>query len=107
MFGIVVFEKYGLNPDNRNFFDMLISFTMILNIMKSVPNIIILVHRNIIGPLQNQNIVSGILLIKTFTQMSTLMILKEGLFLWYITEKHRVFDIYIKDPMLRRFSKIN
>ena len=87
MFGVIMFEKYGLNPDNRSLLDMLISFAMILNIIQSGPTMILLVHRNVIGPLQNQDIVVGLLSIRTFTQISTLMILIEGLFVWYITEK--------------------
>ena len=71
MFGIIMFEKYGLNPDNRRLLDMLISFAMILNIIDSGPNIILLVHRNVIGPLQDQDIVVGLLSIRTFTQIST------------------------------------
>ena len=87
MFGIIMFEKYGLNPDNRRLLDMLISFAMILWIIQTGPAMILLVHRNVIGPLQNQDMVVGLLSIRVFTQMSTLMILIEGLFVWYITEK--------------------
>ena len=87
MFGTVVFEKYGLNPDNRRLLDLLISFAMIINIINSGPNIILLVHRNVIGPLQDQEIVVGLLLIRAFTWICSFLILIEGLFVWYITEK--------------------
>ena len=66
---------------------MLISFAMILNIIDSGPNIILLVHRNVIGPLQDQDIVVGLLSIRAFTRISFFITLLEGLFVWYITEK--------------------
>ena len=87
MISIVIFEKYGLNPGNRSLLDMLISFVMIINIIQSGPDMILLVHRNIIGPFQNINMVVGLLSIKVFTQIFTMMIVIEVLFVWYITEK--------------------
>ena len=44
--GVVMFEKYGLNPDNRKLLDMLISFGMIIGIMTLVVSTILTVHRN-------------------------------------------------------------
>ena len=43
-------------------------------------------HRNLCGPLQNQTLVTGILLIKAFGQVCYLFITTELILVWYITE---------------------
>ena len=53
--GIIMFEKYALNPDNRKLLDMLISFGMIIGIVALVATTILMVHRNVFGPLQSEN----------------------------------------------------
>ena len=84
--GIVMFEKYGLNPDNRKLLDMLISFGMIIGIMTTVATMILMVHRNVFGPLQSENLVVGLLSIQMFGQISLLMVIIEAYFVWYMTE---------------------
>ena len=84
--GVVMFEKYGLNPDNRKLLDMLISFGMIIGIMTVVVTTILTVHRNIFGPLQNQNLVVGLLSIKMFGKLCLMMVIIEAYFVWYVTE---------------------
>ena len=78
--GIVMFEKYGLNPDNRKLLDMLISFGMIMGIMTLVVSTILTVHRNVFGPLQNKNLVVGLLSIQMFGKISLMMVVIEAYF---------------------------
>ena len=85
-FGIWMFVKYGINPDNRRLLDMLISFGMIIFIITLVPITILMVHRNVFGPLQNETIFSGLLLIQTFGKMTIMMLTIVGVFVWYMTE---------------------
>ena len=81
-----MFEKYGLNPDNRKLLDMLISFGMIIGIMTLVVSTILTVHRNIFGPLQSENLVVGLLSIQMFGKTSLMMVVIEAYFVWYVTE---------------------
>ena len=84
--GIVMFERHGFNPDNRKLLDMLISSGNIFAIISVVPSTILMVHRNIFGPLQNETFVFGLLSIETFGKISFMMLLIVGVFVWYITE---------------------
>ena len=86
-FGVVIFEKHGLNNDNRTLLDMLISFGMIVSIIIVVPTTILMVHRNVFGPFQNENMVIGLVSIKVFGQIAVLMVTIEAYFVWYMTEK--------------------
>ena len=82
-----MFEKHGLNPENRKLLDMLISFGMIVSIIIVVPTTILMVHRNVFGPFQNENMVIGLVSIKVFGQIAVLMVTIEAYFVWYMTEK--------------------
>ena len=81
-----MFEKHGLNNDNRTLLDMLISSGMIVSIIIVVPTTILMVHRNVFGPFQNENMVIGLVSIKVFGQIAVLMVTIEAYFVWYMTE---------------------
>ena len=82
-----MFEKHGLNPDNRKLLDMLISFGMVVSIILLVPTTCLMVQRNIFGPFQNENIVVGLVSIQAFGRITVLMVIIEAYFVWYMTEK--------------------
>ena len=52
MLGIVMFVKYGIeNTENRKLLDELISFAMITSILMLLPASILMIYRNVFGPL--------------------------------------------------------
>ena len=52
MLGIVMFVNYGIeNTENRKLLDELISFAMITSILMLLPASILMIYRNVFGPL--------------------------------------------------------
>ena len=86
-FGLVMYEKFGLHSDNRNVFDMLISFGSLISVIQSGPTMFLFTYRNLFGPFDNQNLVFGLLFINTFGNVAYFMIILQGIFVWYITVK--------------------
>ena len=86
-FGVVMFEKHGLNPENRKLLDMLISFVMGASIILVIPTTCLMVQRNVFGPFQNENIVVGLVSVQAFGRITVIMVTIEAYFVWYMTEK--------------------
>ena len=84
--GVLMFERNGLNSENRRLLDMLLSFGMIIVIVTVVPSTILMVQRNVFGPLQNENFVYGLLSIQTFGKIYTMMLMIVLVLSWYMIE---------------------
>ena len=82
-----MFEKHGLNPENRKLLDMLISFVMGASIILVIPTTCLMVQRNVFGPFQNENIVVGLVSVQAFGRITVIMVTIEAYFVWYMTEK--------------------
>ena len=51
MLGIVMFVKYGIDIENRTLLDEVISFAMITGIIMLLPETILMIYRNVFGPM--------------------------------------------------------
>ena len=60
---------------------------MLIVIIQSGPEMILLLHRNVFGPLTNLNLINFILCIKLFGNICNTLAMTEGLLAWYIIEK--------------------
>ena len=83
-----------LNTSDRNLLDMMICCGTIISIIKSIPLTVFMIYRNIFGPIQNQNLVIGILCIGVCGNVAYCLFFLESIFIWYITEKE--FNIQVK-----------
>ena len=66
--------------------DEIISFGMIICIIMLLPASILMTYRNVFGPLPSILVIQTLLIILKFGQISTTMIVIEGLLVWYIGE---------------------
>ena len=60
---------------------------MAIVIIQSGPEMFLLFHRNVIGPLKSIDLINGILCIKLFGNICNTLIMTEALLSWYIVEK--------------------
>ena len=60
---------------------------MAIVIIQSGPEMFLLFHRNVIGPLESIDLINGILCIKLFGNICNTLIMTEALLAWYIVEK--------------------
>ena len=60
---------------------------MAIVIIQSGPEMFLLVHRNLLGPLQSMNLINGILCIKLFGNVCNTLLMTEALLAWYTLEK--------------------
>ena len=82
-----MYVKYGLQPYHWNLLDTLISFGTMINIFQSVPALLLIIYRNIFGPLDNLNLVIATRTITTFGRISFVMTVLSEYLVWYIIEK--------------------
>ena len=91
-----MFEK-GITSENRTFIDRLTSTYIITFIIMLTPSAIFMMYRNDFGPFENLNLVIGIYSVQLFGRISTVLMLLQMMFAWYITEK--VAKIILKHPL--------
>jgi hypothetical protein len=60
---------------------------MVIVIIQSGPEMFLLFHRNVFGPLTSIDLINGILWIKLFGNICNTLLMTEGLLAWYIIEK--------------------
>ena len=65
----------------------LLSFSMVIVIIQSGPEMFLLFHRNVIGPLTSIDLTNGILCIKLFGNICNTLLMTEALLAWYSLEK--------------------
>ena len=65
----------------------LLSFSMVIVIIQSGPEMFLLFHRNVIGPLTSIDLINGILCIKLFGNICNTLLMTEALLAWYSLEK--------------------
>ena len=65
----------------------LLSFSMAIVIIQSGPEMFLLFHRNVFGPLTSIDLINGILWIKLFGNICNTLLMTEALLAWYIIEK--------------------
>ena len=56
-------------------------------IIQSGPEMFLLFHRNVLGPLTSIDLINGILWIKLFGHLCNTLLMTEALLAWYIIEK--------------------
>ena len=83
-----------LTNNERNLLDMIICCGTIISIIKPAAVTVFMMYRNIFGPIQNQNLVFGILCIGDWSNIAYCLFFFEGIFIWYITAKD--FNIQVK-----------
>ena len=86
-FGQIMYVKYGLHSDHWNLLDTLISFGTMINIVQSVPTLILVTYRNLFGPPDNLNLIFATFAITTFGRISFFMTVVSEYLVWYIIEK--------------------
>ena len=60
---------------------------MVIVIIQSGPEMFLLFHRNVIGPLKSIDLTNGILCIKLFGNICNTLLMTEALLAWYSLEK--------------------
>ena len=60
---------------------------MAMVIIQSGPEMFLLFHRNVFGPLESIDLINGILCIKLFGNICNTLLMTEALLAWYIVEK--------------------
>ena len=60
---------------------------MVIVIIQSGPEMFLLFHRNVLGPLTSIDLINGILWIKLFGNLYNTLLMTEALLAWYIIEK--------------------
>ena len=65
----------------------LLSFSMVIVIIQSGPEMFLLFHRNVFGPLTSIDLINGILWIKLFGNICNTLLMTEALLAWYSIEK--------------------
>ena len=83
-----------LTSNDRNLLDLMICSGTIVSIIQSAPLTVFMVYRNIFGPIQDGNLVYGVLCIADIGNIAYCLFFFEGIFIWYITAKD--FSIQVK-----------
>ena len=91
-----MYEKFGIATENRTFLDKFIVNFLVGHIIYLAPSGILMVHRNLIGPFDNLNMVKGLYSIVLFGRISTSLMFLQTILVWYITEK--VLEQFQYDP---------
>ena len=60
---------------------------MVIVIIQSGPEMFLLFHRNVLGPLTSIDLINGILCIKLFGNICNTLLMTEALLAWYSLEK--------------------